>query len=324
MKSSANPKSIFITGANGGLGIETTQLLVKNGTQRIVMACRTSDKAIAARQQVIQTTHLKDSTRLEAIGGFDMNDPAKIETVVNALPANKPFDVVFLQAGGVIFTDDYEFVHWNGTKIEKTVFQNVFGAYITLYHLKKRGLIAPGARVVFAGGEGARGIKGLIDKPVFNSAQALQNYLLGKDAPKYNPMNAIGVSKLMSALLTIKLASLNKDLDFVWFSPGLTYGTNGLHKLSKVKQFVMGKLVFGLMALLGKAQNPKKGAQKYVNALQGKIGKNGDVIGAPEGVALGKLTDQKPMNAAFNDVALQNEFWNILESVCGKFEEVAV
>ena len=43
--------------------------------------------------------------------------------------------------------------------------------------------------------------------------------------------------------------------------------------------------------------------------IEGKIGRNGDLIGAPEGGALGELVDQKPMNTYLTDPALRESFW---------------
>lgn len=132
-------------------------------------------------------------------------------------------------------------------------------------------------------------------------------------------MNAIGVSKFMSALWVQKLAQLNCDMEVLWFSPGLTYGTNGLNAMPPVKRWIMKNIAFGAMGLLGLAQSPKSGARKNYNSLSGAIGKNGDILGAPEKKALGKITDQRPMNTSLTDQKLQDEFWNILEEVCGEF-----
>lgn len=314
-------RSILITGANGGMGKETTKLLLDTDFARIVMACRTEEKATKARLEIINEKGEAASDVLHPAGGFDMNNPEAIEGAINALPSNKPFDVVFLQAGGVIFNEDYAFTKYGDKKVERTVFQNVIGAYITLLNLKRRNLLKKGARIIFAGGEGARGIKGLIDKPNFQSAEALTDYLYGTgNNPKYNPMNAIGVSKLLSALITIKLSEIEKeDMEFVWFSPGLTHGTNGLAQLPPLRRWFMEKVMFGIMALLGLSQSPEAGAKKYVDSILGKIGRSGDVIGAPEGKALGKLSDQKPMNPNFTDNALKEAFWTIVNTVYGDY-----
>ncbi|MCP4100786.1 MAG: hypothetical protein GY750_05080, partial [Lentisphaerae bacterium] len=47
--------------------------------------------------------------------------------------------------------------------------------------------------------------------------------------------------------------------------------------------------------------------------------KNGDLIGAPEGKALGKLVDQKPMNSALTNHQFRDVFWEITNEVGGKW-----
>ncbi|BDD07182.1 SDR family NAD(P)-dependent oxidoreductase [Aureibacter tunicatorum] len=306
--------SVFITGANGGLGFETAKILLASGVGRLALATRKEAKAVQARARILDQVRAKG--KVEAYGGFDMNDPKSIEDSVKRMPENKPFNVIFLQAGGVFFTDDYQFLNYGKKRLEKTVFQNAFGAYITLVNLQKAGLVAPNARVVFAGGEGARGIPGMIEKPVFLSYNSLKGYIEGsKDMPAYNPMNSIGISKLVSALISQKLSEINDGNEYIWFTPGLTHGTNGLKKVAPVKRFFMEKVMFGMSAMLGMSQSPKKGAEKYAECLLGEVGKNGDVLGAPEGKVLGKITDQKPMNPSIRDRDLIDGIWRMVNEI---------
>lgn len=309
-----NGKSILITGANGGLGFETAKLLTAKGFDRILLAGRSLGKVQQAKSELDGLASA--GTVISAAGGFDMNDPESIQNAVLALPHNEKFDVVFLQAGGVVFKDDYQYVTYNHTKVERTLFQNAIGGYITLINLMKNGLLAENARVVFAGGEGARGIPGMIEKPEFRSAKDFMNYVSGTGKqPAYNPMNAIGVSKLVSALIVQKLARSGDGNKYVWFTPGFTHGTQGLAAMPAVKRFVMEKVMFGISGLLGFSQSPKQGAEKFAASLLGLIGSNGDVLGAPEGKVLGEITDQKPMNPTLTDQTIIDEFWDLLQSI---------
>jgi len=313
-----NQKSVFITGANGGLGLETIKYLIEDGYRDITMAARTEAKAQQARRDVLEATGVEQPPTLTAAGGFDMTDPTRIEEAVEALPRGKQFDIAFLQVGGAVFTSDYATVQINGQSYEKTVFQNVLGGHITLALLRKHGLIAPNAKVIVAGGEGARGLPPLIEKPEFASPKALRQYVTGdfSSAKPYNPMNAIGVSKLLAALWSLKLAELEGDnFSTIWFSPGFTYGTQGLKTAPKIRRWFMENIGFKLFALMGRAQSPRDGARKYADVIEGKIGQNGDVIGAPEGKGLGEFVDQTPMNSAFSDGALRDEFWAIANEV---------
>ena len=306
--------SVFITGANGGIGLETVKLLSEAGTRTITLACRTEEKARLAIEKV-------GSTRSQLIpaGGFDMNKASKIEAGVRSLASQKPFDIVFFQSGGIVVSDDYQFTPGLSSPVERTIYQNVFGAYVTLVALEKQGLVSENARVVFAGGEGARGIKGLIEKPTFNSAAELRAYI-HNGGGKYNEMNAIGVSKFISALLVQELAHRDSGREYVWFSPGLTGGTKGLINVPQPKRFVMEKIGFPLMQAIGFAQGPKAAAAKYVASLIGEYGESGDVIGAPEGKALGNLVDQKPMNPGLTNLQFRELIWEIITAECGQLQ----
>lgn len=317
-------KSILLIGANGGLGSETTKCLIQDGYTDITMACRTEIKGIKAVEAIIAETKMKNSSKLTVYGGFDMNHPNKIKAAIANLPRHKQYDAIFLAAGGVFFTDDYQTNKWNGLKVEKTIFQNLIGAHICLTELKKSNLIAPKARVMMSGGEGSRGIKGMIDKPVFTNPKELNNYFFAKPKGRapYNPMNAIGTSKLLGAIWVTKVAELEKgNFNIVWFTPGLTYGTGGLDGMPPVKRWFMQHVGFGMMRAMGQAQSPKDGGRKFADCLEGKIGKNGDILGSPEGKSIGETTDQKPMNTNFTDPELREELWKMIEQVYEPYPE---
>jgi nucleoside-diphosphate-sugar epimerase len=313
-------QNVLIVGANGGLAKETIKYLIEDGFKNIVMACRTKAKGQAAKTWILNNIQHSEDLQLTVAGGFDMNNPNKIEKAVQSLNKQVQFDKVFLAAGGVVFGKDFQTIEWKGQQIERTVFQNMMGSHITLSFLKKNDLLADGVRVVMSGGEGARGIKGIIEAPHFASPEELRQYVFANSSLSYNSMNAIGASKFFGAIWTLKLAKLEaENMEVVWFTPGMTYGTDGLKGLSGFKRWFAENVAFGLMKLMGIAQSPAQGGRKFADSISGKIGKNGDLIGAPEGKALGKLTDQKPMNPNFNNPVLINEFWQILEELFGKF-----
>ena len=275
MNSKVKNSSILITGANGGIGKKTVKLLIQGGAKRVVLACRALEKAEATATELEAKT--KSKTLLEPRGGFDMNSPKEIGKAVQRLPKGEQFDIVFLQAGGMIVSSDFQFIETKAGKIEKTIFQNAFGGYLTLMELEKQGLIADNARIIFAGGEGARGIPGFMPKPEFKSVKEFTNYV-HSGTGKYVDLNAIGMSKFSSALLVQKLATFNDGKEYIWFSPGLTSRTNGLQNVPNPKRFLFENIGFPLMELIGFAQGPKAAAHKYFDCLDGKYGTNGDLI----------------------------------------------
>ena len=98
-------KSVFITGANGGLGFETSNIMALQGFGRITMAARTLQKAETAKARLLKDVAPKGI--IETAGGFDMNDPKSIEDAIANLPKGKPYNIIFLQAGGVVFGHNY-------------------------------------------------------------------------------------------------------------------------------------------------------------------------------------------------------------------------
>ena len=306
-------KTIFVTGANGGLAKETIKHLIKDGYKTLYLGSRTLEKSQQLQLEIENEVPI--NSNLIPFGGFDMNAPEQIEKAIDALPKDKKIDIVFLAAGGAVFEKEFQQTSWKGRQFEKTIFQNVIGAHITLKALQEKNLLSPKARVIYPGGEGARGIPGMIKSPDFKSPQHLKEYLLnsGNSTEKYNPMDAIGVSKLLGALWVSKLAQEpSENLEAIWFSPGLTYGTNGLRDLPPFKRWFMANIGFGLMQLLGKAQSPVQGARKFADAVGDKFGDNGEILAAPKGQTLGKIVNQKPMNPNFTDQKLIDTFWEIL------------
>jgi len=312
-------KNILIVGANGGLALETIKHLIKDGARSFTLACRTQEKSEYAKNLLLTNVKEASLCDFQIFGGFDMQDQASIEKHIDLLP-HKVFDIVFLAVGGIIIDKNYQYILADNTKIEKTAYQNLFGAHIVLNNLIKKNLIAMGARVVYAGGEGARGIPGMIEKPEFDTKEELRKYLYLNSSKKYSAMNAIGVSKFLGALWTLKISAItDKNFDIVWFSPGLTYGTNGLSNMSAIKRWGMENIGFGLMRLIGKAQSPAEGGRKFADCLSGTVGKNGEILIAPEKQTLGTITDQTPMNSTITKPELKEELWKILAATTGEF-----
>ena len=307
--------NIFITGPNGGIGLEIVKILTQKNIKKIALACRTFEKAKRTKEKLLKQND--SNVKLDTYGGFDMNDEKAIQEAVAKIPTREVFDIVFLQAGGMVVADDFQFITTNGIQIEKTIYQNVLGAYFILKHLGQRGLVAPNARIVFPGGEGARGINGMIKKPNFQTVKELKTYIF-KGSGKYKDLDALGYAKFMSGLLVQKLAELDKAKSYIWFSPGLTSGTKGLRDVPNPKRFIFENIGFPLMNLFGIAQSPKQAALKYVDCLDGKYGKSGDLLGAPEGKTLGKIVDQKPMNAGLTNYQFRQAFWEIVLETLSK------
>ncbi len=313
-------KRVLVTGANGGLGLATCIGLLAEGAQ-VTLACRSSVKAADARDRALAATGVAPA-QAEAAGGFDMLDPTAIDRAVDSLSL-EPLDVVFLQAGGWVFSDGVQTVRSNGETVEKSVFVNVVGAHATLRALGRTGRLAPRCRVVIIGGEGARGVTGAIRKPDFVNVQDLRRYLAGdwSGGSAYVPVDALGVAKFCAALWSQRLARVTAGkLEVVWFTPGLIAGTGGTTGMPAWKEVLFQRVAFPILVALGRAQWPEAAAARCVDCLAGRVGRHGSLLGAPEGTALGPLTDQTPMHPRFTDTAFQDAVWEVCVAAAGEVE----
>ena len=100
-------------------------------------------------------------------------------------------------------------------------------------------------------------------------------------AKPYQALNAIGTSKLLAALWVRNLGTLKAgNPNVIWFSPGLACGTPGLRGASPARRWVSENILFKVMALMGRAQRPGARARKYADVIEGKIGRDGELVGA--------------------------------------------
>lgn len=90
-------KTIIITGANSGLGFETTKQLAQRGQDyQLIMACRNMTKATAARDEILKVVPTAKISRLE----LDTSSLAKVRAFVAAFKElNVTLDGLVCNAG---------------------------------------------------------------------------------------------------------------------------------------------------------------------------------------------------------------------------------
>jgi len=94
-------KTVMVTGANAGLGLETMRLLVKRDpTTHVVLTARTQAKAEAALATVVRETGVS-ADRMSTLL-FDLTDPASVDAALEEVSVKGlVFDGVVLNAGGM-------------------------------------------------------------------------------------------------------------------------------------------------------------------------------------------------------------------------------
>ena len=135
-------KTILLTGANSGIGLEASKLLAQKG-HTVVLACRTLEKAQAAAATIRET--VSGGTLIPVAC-----DLASLDSIRDFVDANKSssFDVVCYNAGVALNTDDPN-IQRTKDGFELSVGINHFGHFY-LHHLlmKKNGISTSGGRIV--------------------------------------------------------------------------------------------------------------------------------------------------------------------------------
>lgn len=91
-------KTIIITGASSGLGLEACRWIVRLGASQIILACRNVEKAEAAAKDVQATTSCSSDTL--RVWHLDMSSYASIQAFSNRVEAELPrVDVLIANAG---------------------------------------------------------------------------------------------------------------------------------------------------------------------------------------------------------------------------------
>jgi NAD(P)-dependent dehydrogenase (short-subunit alcohol dehydrogenase family) len=275
-------KTVLITGANAGLGKEIArQLALRPEFAHIYLACRSRDKAIAAR------------TELEAATGrriFDivLMDVANLDSVRAGLAGISGSVDALVMNAGVIGPKTMGLTADGVTTVFAT---NVLGHVVLL-----EGLLAEdrlGEVAVLAGSEAVRGVPKLRMKgPSFvsTSADELATVIDGSYFASSNAdfSLAFGQAKYIGALWMAHLARQHPDRRFITVSPGNTTGTHAPDGLPRPMR-VAAKYV---MPALGLAHTLDVGAKRLVNGVTDPTLSSGAFYASPPNKLTGPLVNQ--------------------------------
>ncbi len=248
---------VIVTGANDGLGFQTTLALSKTGI-KVAMACRNLEKANKAREEIIQQVpaanlelmHL-DLSKLSSVHAFAEEYNQK----------HKSLDLLINNAG--IMIPPYE--------LTEDGFESQLGVNY-LSHFLLTGILlpllreTPGSRVVSLSSNAHKNGKIHFDDLQFSK--------------KYSAFAAYSQSKLACLLfakeLQRKLDKSGSKVLSVAAHPGMS-DTNLFKHVPKFVTAVFGKLIRSFMV-----QSPENGAKPSLYAALGSDIQGGDYIG-PDG-----------------------------------------
>lgn len=293
-------QTVLITGANAGLGREAArQLALRNGIEKIYLACRNLEKAEAAKVSLETQT----GKSIFEIIVMDVANPISVRKAVASLSA--PVDAVILNAGG---TGGRTPNGLTDTGVTNIFASNLLGHVVLVDELLERQLIT--STVLYAGSEAARGIPKMgVAKPEMKSLST-EEFISIADGSKFpsdaDPLDVYSYIKLVGAHWIGAMARQHPHVRFITMSPGGTTGTNGMDDLPFLKK-VFFKYVGGiLMPIFGMMHSVETGAKRYVDGLLNDKFKSGRFYASREGSPTGPVIDQADIDSSFNDHDFQD------------------
>ena len=289
-------KVVIITGANSGLGLESTKALAAKGAT-VVMACRSLGKAEQAKAEVLQQT---PNARLDVMA-LDNASLASVRAFAEAFKAKYERLDILLNNAGVMAIPRTE---------TKDGFEMQLGVN-HLAHFALTGLLldlltnTPGARVHSTSSSAAFG--GSI-----NFAD-----LMGEKA--YSRWTAYGQSKLANALFATELNRRLKAAGHNTLAnsshPGLVMTNLQTNSLQESGAPFGERLLYGLFGPL-LAQNIEMGVLPQLYASVAPVAKGGVFYG-PKTFRVRGYPAEQECNKALHDTAVLQRFWQVSEALTG-------
>jgi NAD(P)-dependent dehydrogenase (short-subunit alcohol dehydrogenase family) len=133
-------KLAIVTGANSGLGLETTRALARRGA-KVIMACRTPSKAEAALTELVADGIARDRLELRTL---DLSSLASIREFAEGIHADHPALDLLINNAGVMALPYAK----TADGFEMQIGTNHLGHFALTGLLVDRLIATPGARVV--------------------------------------------------------------------------------------------------------------------------------------------------------------------------------
>ena len=296
-----NPiQTVMITGANAGLGREAAkQLAQQKGIEKIYLACRSRDKAEAAKTALIAET----GHDIFEIIILDVSDTQSVRSAVSQL--KKPVDAVILNAGGTGGQQPNALTRDGVTNIFAA---NVLGHAVLVDELISRQLVT--STILYAGSEAARGIPKMgVSKPQLDSASVEEFVSIAngrKFGAKADPLDVYGTIKLVGTYWMSSMARKHPHIRFITMSPGGTTGTNGMDDLPLAKK-IFFKYIGGLvMPIFGMMHSVETGAKRYLDGLLNPRFESGQFYASKAGSPTGPVVDQITLDPSLGNVGAQD------------------
>ncbi len=310
-------QTALVTGANAGLGFDAAAQLGERGYGRVILACRTIEKAKTAREQLVERVgnDVFDVLAID-VSDLDVSKRASQELIEQG----RTIDLLVLNAG--LARQNLEHT---AQGIEMTLAASLFGHHLLTMELLAAGRLAPDAHIVIAGSEGARGDVPTFGLPDYDAVKeavggdidaAMDAVARGDQPAGYSANSTYANAKLWVAWWAAALSRRVPDgMVVVAVSPGSAPGTTFARNISAPMRLVMIPMMKVVGPLFGMAGSIAQGAQRYVDAGDFDTGASGKFWASPPGKAVGPLEVQT--QAHFTDETLQEAAWDSVVRLTG-------
>jgi NAD(P)-dependent dehydrogenase (short-subunit alcohol dehydrogenase family) len=309
-----NTRTAVITGATSGLGLEAAAQFAELGYDPVIITGRSLARAAQTKNDLVKQTGKGVFVALE----LDLGDAVSVAAAGEQLAADgHKIDVLLLNAGAVagnelVRTDE---------GIELMMASSLTGHHQLTMDILNRQLLAPGARIVIAGSEAARG-----DVPTFNPVDlpsyAAKNFdgdlsaaaasVIRHDGPaKFKPGNAYATVKLFVAWWAASLArQLPDGVTVNAVSPGAAPDTSAARNANFFMKRIMMPMMKAMPKFMGMAAPTSVAAARYVEATTFGPEVNGEFFASAPRKMTGPL--HQVDLASVSDRASQDAAWEAI------------
>lgn len=308
--------SALVTGANSGIGFAAAAELAEAGYGRVLLACRSMNKAQHAAEALRARSKRDVFVPIEV----DVSNLASVRSAAKQLAEKRQsVDALILNAGvlpgrTLVRTSD---------GIEEATAASLMGHHVLTLRLLRHELLSANARIVIAGSEGARGdAPGMkpVDLHAFakrycqDSLDSAVLALMAMQPPaRHHWSTTYCTAKLFVALWAQALAPhLPSGISVQAVSPGNVPTTNAARHQPWAFRMLL-RMVGAIGPSLGMATPASVGAQRYLEAMRLGVEGNGGFYASPRGKLIGPLTRQHA--AHLTDPASAAACWRAVQAL---------
>jgi len=307
-------KTVLITGANSGIGLEAAVQFAKADFGTVILACRSLEKAENARVELVDRVG-KDVFDVVAIDVAEADSALAAAKTLSA--QDRQIDVLVLNAAMSNGNDPA----YNSDGIEMTFASTLLGHHVLTMSLLNNNKLSADAHIVIAGSEGARGDVPMMNVPDFNDfanthfdgdLEKMHDAIWKIQPPyKYQGMSTYVTGKVYVAWWAATLASkLPAGMTVNAVSPGSVPTTN----FQRHQGWMMRNLIVPMMNMMpksmGTASTLEDGARRYLDASSFSTDHSGQFFASAPGKMVGALVAQTTPH--FLDEKNQQASWNML------------